>query len=125
MCDICGSVKTKKQDLEDHLRNVHGKGDKNPYYCSIFRKKGNKVSLKLHDDSLHKDIWLHKCIECDYKTKNKQQFKSHVKRKQETKEEQELSKTHVCPNCEKGFYTNALLQKHLNSDTCNITEKKL
>ena len=90
---------------------------------SVKKNFGNKASLKLHDNSLHKDIWLHKCIECDYKTNNKQQFKSHVKRKHETKEEQELSKTHVCPNCEKGFYTNALLQEHLNSDTGNITEK--
>ena len=38
VCDVCGSVKTKKQDLEDHLRNVHGKGDKNPYFCSIYIK---------------------------------------------------------------------------------------
>ena len=48
-----------------------------------------------------------------------------MKRKHETKEQQELSKTHVCPNCENGFYTNALLQKHLNADTCNISEKIL
>ena len=47
-----------------------------------------------------------------------------MKRKHETKEEQELPKTHVCSNCEKGLYTKALLQKHLNSDTCNVSEKK-
>ena len=125
VCDVCGAVKPKKQDLEDNLRIILGQGDENPYYCNICKKNfGNKASLKLHDNSLHKNIWLHNCLQCDYKTNNKQQFKSHMKRKRETKEQQELSKTHVCPNCEKGFYINALLQKHLNSDTCNISEKK-
>ena len=120
---MCGAVKTKKQDLEDHLRNVHGQGDESPF-CNLCNKKfGNKASLNLQDNSIHKDIWLHSCLQCDYKTNNKQQLKFRVKRKHETKDEQELSKTYVCPNCEKGFYTKYLLQKHFNSDTCNISEK--
>ena len=54
---------------------------------------------------------------CDYKTNSKQQFRSHIKG-HGSKEEQKLQKTHKCPNCEKGFFTNALPMKYkkLNVD---------
>ena len=124
VCDICGSIKYKKQDLDNHLRNVHQMDVGTTPYCDICKKKyGNAASFKLHVNSIHKNIWLHNCPQCDYKTNSKQQFQAHEKRKHSTKQEQELSKTFLCPNCEKGFYTRSLLQKHLNNDTCNITEK--
>ena len=40
-----------------------------------------------------------------------------------SKEQQKLDKTHKCPNCGKRFFTQALLKKHLNADTCQISEK--
>ena len=85
---------------------------------------GNKSSLTLHVKSIHQGIFIHNCTIYDYKTNSKQQFQSHMKG-HGSKEEQKLQKTHKCPNCEKGFFTNSLLKKHLNADTCQIAEKIL
>ena len=51
-----------------------------------------------------------------------QQFQSHLKG-HGSKEQQKLDKTHKCPNCGEGFFTQALRKKHLNADTCQISEK--
>ena len=120
---MCGVEKSKQQDLIDHKRNVHNEGTENTPYCDTCKKSfGNKSSLTLHVKSIHQGIFIHNCTICDYKTNSKQQFQSHIKG-HGSKEEQKLQKTHKCPNCEKGFFTNALLKKHLNVDTCQIAEK--
>ena len=123
ICEICGVGKSKQQDLIDHKRNVHKEGTENTPYCHTCKKNfGNKSSLNLHVKSIRQGIFIHNCTICEYKTNSKQQFQSHIKG-HGSKEEQKLEKTHTCPNCQKGFFTNALLKKHLNADTCQIAEK--
>ena len=123
ICEMCGVEKSKQQDLIDHKRNVHNEGTENTPFCDTCKKSfGNKSSLTLHVKSIHQRIFIHNCTICDYKTNSKQQFQSHIKG-YGSKEEQKLQKTHKCPNCEKDFFTNALLKKHLNADTCQIAKK--
>ena len=120
---MCGVEKSKQQDLTDHKRNVHKEGRENTPYCHTCKKNfGNKSSLNLHVKSIHQGIFIHNCTISDYKTNSKQQFQSHIKG-HGSKEEQKLEKTHKCPNCQKDFFTNALLKKHFNADTCQIAEK--
>ena len=124
MCEICGTEKTKQQDLVDLKRNVRGEGKEDTPHCDICNKDfGTKSSLKLHTKSKHEGKYIHNCQIFDYKTNSKQQFQSHVKG-HGSKEQQKLDKTYKCPNCgRKGFFTQALIKKHLNADTCQISEK--
>ena len=123
ICEICGTEKTKQTNLTDHKRNVHGEGKEDTPHCDICNKDfGTKSSLKIHTKSKHEGRYIHNCQLCKYGTNSKQQFQSHLKG-HGSKEQQKLDKTHKCPNCGKGFFTQALLKKHLNADTCQISEK--
>ena len=125
ICEICVVEKSKQQDLVDHKRNIHGEGKEDTPHCDICNKDfGTKSSLKLHTKSKHEEKYIHNCELWDYQTNSKQQFSSHVKG-HGSKEQQKLDKMHKCPNCSKGFFTNVLLKKRLNADTCQISEKKL
>ena len=62
MCEICGTEKTKQQDLLNHKRNVHGEGKDDTPHCDICNKKfGTKSSLKLHTKSKHEGEYIHNC----------------------------------------------------------------
>ena len=58
MCEICGTEKTKQQDLLDHKRNVHVKGKEDTPHCDICNKDlGTKSSLKLHTKSKRREVY--------------------------------------------------------------------
>lgn len=58
----------------------------------------------------------YKCINCDYTSKNKTIFNTHILNKHKTKYERETEFTFYCKLCDFGTFNNITLENHNNTE---------
>ncbi|KOB77319.1 Uncharacterized protein OBRU01_03300 [Operophtera brumata] len=106
ICEICGNSYKSPTMLKTHLKS-HTEAQ-----CSLCQKVLKSSNLKTHLRKHTKPTNVYsvfKCNECDYKTGNKEDLKSH------------MYKTHmkirpfICKICHKAFYSNKNLIEHCST----------
>ena len=122
ICEMCGVGMSKQQDLIDHKRNVHNEGTENTPYLTLARR----VLVTSHPSLSMLRVYIRGYLFITGPSVTKRQTpnnNSSPTLKDMGPKRNKNYKNPTCPNCQKGFFTNSLLKKHLNADTCQIAEK--
>ena len=94
-CPECGDLILRKDNLNTHLKSVHG--DSKMFKCHDCKfESARKDVLKRHIESVHNNATF-KCIQCEFVSNRKDKLKSHFESKHN-------NATFKCPHCE--FVTN-------------------
>ena len=93
--------------MDNHAAVVHEKIKMPCDICSM--KFSSKNLLRVHMNSVHKDISPHSCSICDKKFPIKNRLDEHIKRVHERKDRKQ------CPHCDHTSVSKSNLQKHIAS----------
>ena len=108
-CKLCNRyVKCNEIPLEKHMEECQGRV---PFKCPECDKEFQyESSLKCHVVSHYPDKpKLFSCDQCDYKSNYKANLKKHIRHIHEQKKTREIK----CLECEKMFYTDENMRRHL------------
>lgn len=108
-CKLCNRyVKCNEIPLEKHMEECQGRV---PFKCPECDKEFQyESSLKCHVVSHYPDKpKLFSCDQCDYKSNYKANLKKHVRHIHEQKKERDIK----CLECDKMFYTEENMRRHL------------
>ena len=96
-CDICKKSFYGKNELKTHVKGTH---DKVVYKCLVFSKGFTCASyLKIHTNSVHKNMKEFKCELCLKSFAQKSNLKSHVRLRHEK------IKSFICEICKKTLFS--------------------
>lgn len=104
ICDICGSVKKSRWDLEEHQRTHSENRDFKCHICTASFK--TKYQLKTHLER-HAGVKKYKCHLCDSAFFDCADYKRHLAK------HGLLEKNFHCSFCDSKFYERKLLRYHL------------
>ena len=108
-CKLCNRyVKCNEIPLEKHMEECQGRV---PFKCPECSKEFQyESSLKCHVVSHYPDKpKLFSCDQCDYKSNYKANLKKHIRHIHEQKKERDIK----CLDCDKLFYTDENMRRHL------------
>ena len=108
-CKLCNRyVKCNEIPLEKHMEECQGRV---PFKCPECNKEFQyESSLKCHVVSHYPDKpKLFSCDQCDYKSNYKANLKKHIRHIHEQKKERDIK----CLDCDKMFYTDENMRRHL------------
>ena len=108
-CKLCNRyVKCNEVPLEKHMEECQGRV---PFRCPECSKEFQyESSLKCHVVSHYPDKpKLFGCDQCDYKSNYKANLKKHIRHIHEQKKERDIK----CLECDKMFYTDENMRRHL------------
>ena len=108
-CKLCNRyVKCSEVPLEKHMEECQGRI---PFRCPECSKEFQyESSLKCHVVSHYPDQpKLFSCNQCDYKSNYKANLKKHIRHIHENRGEKNIK----CPECEKMFFTEDNMKRHL------------
>lgn len=122
-CTICAISFSRKNNLQDHLRNAHNiSEDPDEVTCKQCNKKfAAKRSLLRHIKNAHDNVFRFVCEEHNIKTDNIQVWDGHQNKCH--KESVVSPRVYKCKYCGKTFVGAHLLQKHQSRKTCKIVKK--
>ena len=123
VCEVCGTVKTRKPDMDGHRWFYHHLGT--PIVCNIPPCKQKDFSarsaLKQHVDNIHKKKFRYCCRDCPYGSDSRDYYLTHrVKKHGVTITSSKTKKTIVftCLKCKKIFMGPSLLKRHTTRGLC-------
>ena len=114
-CDKCGTVKTRKSDLDDQLSVEHQIGS--PRKCPFCNKHfPSKRIFKQHQRTQH--IGRYKCDQsgCEFGTDTKGLLTTHKVRHHQ----QQKARRFRCKTCRKEFDGHNVLMKHIKRNMCHV-----
>lgn len=107
ICEICNKVFDKARSLKYHTRMTHRVSHRHKcYQCG--EKFSTIKSKKEHMAEVHGAQFAKlPCLACDRTFRDKNALRVHTKR------DHLMERRFKCPDCDKSFYTNGMLQNHL------------
>ncbi|XP_074661878.1 uncharacterized protein LOC141914555 [Tubulanus polymorphus] len=111
LCKTCQRyIKCDSDDFETHFENCDGK--KRPFVCKTCGKEYEYASaLKMHSFTHDSGPKKYHCEKCHYKTHYKINLQKHMANKHAENREKNIP----CPECEKKFFNEDNLRRHLVS----------
>ena len=145
ICNLCGVAKYQRHQLDSHVEREHQDKVKCPH-CKLFCN--TQSVLKQHINRSHSIKVYEKCTQCDYQSHVRREMLSHFKRRHtdDIKEtcnhcgevfkglKRHLRRTGCggemkrcqfpCSHCDKIFYANGELQRHIKRMHQGIKDRK-
>jgi len=97
------------------------KCDKSFLYETYYKRHLNSSKHITGNRKQRKDLKEEfKCNNCDYKTKNISNYRTHLLNNHSTQKEKEEGFKYYCKNCNFGVFTESMFKKHLNTKAHNM-----